>query len=220
MKILIQEELMNLLHSLRLGVISAGVRCEPSSIIFKNKIENSVVEIRNQLNLDEIKNLEAVASARDAYKKIGNDPNRYRPSADALLRRIVKGSDIYRINNVVDALNLISIQSGFSIGGYDINKIEVNIELGIGKKDEPYKGIGRGGVNISNLLVLRDARSAFGSPTSDSERTMITNSTNKILFIFFDFGIHSSLQEYLEACTGLLKEFCNARELHSQIVDF
>ncbi len=220
MKILIQEELMNLLHSLRLGVITAGIKCEPSSNKFRKKIENTVIEIRNQLNLDEIKNLEAVASARDAYKKIGNDPNRYRPSADALLRRIVKGSDIYRINNVVDALNLISIVSGFSIGGYDADKIEENIELGIGKKDEPYKGIGRGEVNISNLLVLRDAISAFGSPTSDSERTMITNSTKKILFIFFDFGIHSSLHENLDVCAGLLKKFCYAKELHSKIVEY
>lgn len=220
MKILIQKELMRLLNSLRLGVISAEIRCKSSSNKFREKIENAVVEIRNQVNLDEIKSLEVIASARDAYKIIGNDPNRYRPSADALLRRIVKGSDIYRINNVVDTLNLISIQSGFSIGGYDIDKIEGDIELGIGKKNEPYEGIGRGKFNISNLLVLRDARSAFGSPTSDSERTMITDSTNKILFIFFDFGNHSSLLQYLDASTNLLKRFCDARELHSEIVEF
>ena len=220
MKILIQEELIRLLNSLRLGVISAEVRCESSSDKFREKMKNTVLEIRNQLNLDEIKGLVVVASTREAYKIIGNDPNRYRPSADALLRRIVKGSDIYRINNVVDILNLISIQSGFSIGGYDTDKIEGNIELGIGKKNEPYEGIGRGELNIFNLPVLRDARSAFGSPTSDSERTMITDSTNKILFIFFDFGNHGSLLEYLDACTKLLKRFCTARELHSDIVEF
>ena len=220
MKISIQEELMRLLNSSRLGVISAKIRCGSSSDNLIEKIENTVVKIRNQLNLDEIKSLEVVASTRKAYRIIGNDPNRYRPSADALLRRIVKGSHIYRINNVVDTLNLVSIQSGFSIGGYDIDKIIGDIELGIGKKNEPYEGIGRGELNISNLPVLRDARSAFGNPTSDSERTMITDSTNKTLFIFFDFGNHSSLLQYLDTCSELLKRFCDAGELHSEIVEF
>ena len=130
MKISVHAEVLNLLPTIRLGTISATINCEPSSNEFIASIDDLAGEIRDQYNLEEIKNHEVIASTRNAYKKFGNDPNRYRPSADALLRRIVKDSDLYRINNVVDTLNLISIQSGFSIGGYDADKIEDSIEIG------------------------------------------------------------------------------------------
>ena len=69
---------------------------------------------------------------------------------------------------------MISIKTGFSIGGYDAAKIEGDIELGIGKENEPYEGLGRGVLNIHKLPVFRDEQGAFGSPTSDSERTGVS----------------------------------------------
>jgi DNA/RNA-binding domain of Phe-tRNA-synthetase-like protein len=208
------------LKSLRIGTLLADVVCHPSSDKLAGLIREAVEKIRDQYNLSDINKLEVIASARNAYKKCGNDPNRYRPSADALLRRIVKGSDLYKINNVVDVLNLVSIRSCFSIGGYDRVKLKGDIELGLGQKGEPYSGIGRGPVNITNLIVLRDKYGAFGSPTSDSERTMITGTTKEILFIFFDFELHTSLEENMNYCDRLLREYCQAKETGIRIFDF
>jgi len=136
MKTTAQPTLIELLTCFRLGEITAEIECRPSSSELLTTIKESIKDIRNQYSLEEINKLAVITSARDAYKKTGNDPSRYRPSAEALLRRIVKGSDLYMINNTVDTLNLVSIQSGYSIGGYDRDKLDGVIEIGIGSKDE------------------------------------------------------------------------------------
>lgn len=201
------------LKTFRLGIIQSKINCQPSTKELQLVIEEEVSSAQDKYSLDVVNKINIIAETRIAYKKLGNDPNRYRPSADSLVRRIVKGMGIYYINNVVDILNLISIQSGFSIGGYDLSSINGQIELGIGKEGEPFRGIGRGDLNITNLPVLRDSNGAFGSPTSDSERTMIKDTTMEILFIFFDFGYNSLLDEYLSMCADLLSVHCSASGL-------
>ena len=64
-----------------------------------------------------------------AYKRLGKDPNRYRPSAEALRRRILRGLPLYKIDTLVDIVNLVSIRSGYSIGGFDADKIVGGLEL-------------------------------------------------------------------------------------------
>ena len=209
--------IIKVLGAFRLGIIQSRIECRPSPIDLLSIIETEVSQVRRKFHLEEVNKIGIIAEARRAYKKLGNDPNRYRPSADSLIRRIVKGLGIYYINNVVDILNLISIQSGFSVGGYDLSAISGCMELGLGKELEPYKGIGRGEINITNLPVLRDKNGAFGTPTSDSERTMIKEITNNIVFIFFDFGLNPSLNEYLLKCSELLSLHCSAKELSIKI---
>jgi len=139
-------------------------------------------------------------------------------SSEALLRRIVKGSDLYYINNVVDQLNLVSISTGYSIGGYDADKIEGNVEFGIGRLNEPYIGIGRGELNIEGLPVFRDLKGAFGTPTSDSERTMVTEKTKKFLMVIIGFGANEKLNEASKMAVSLLKEFAGADKIEMNII--
>ena len=60
-----------------------------------------------------------IKESRLAYKAFGKDPSRYRVSSEALIRRIGQGKGLYEVNTVVDVNNLISIESGFSVGSYD-----------------------------------------------------------------------------------------------------
>ena len=212
MEIAADQPVNQKLNGFRLGWLESLITCQSSGRKLRLLIDEEGLNIQRKYRLEEVNKIRTIAETREAYKKLGNDPNRYRPSADSLMRRIVKGMGIYSINNVVDMLNLISIQSGFSIGGYDSSAISGNIELGIGKSGEPYNGIGRGDLNITNLPILRDDISAFGTPTSDSERTMIKDATHNILFVFFDFGCNSSLDEYLTKSTELLSVHCSAQK--------
>ena len=220
MELITKPLIIKTLSPFRLGVIQSSVQCIPSSIELISAIEKEVTQIKMKYPLDRVSKIESIHEVREAYRKLGNDPNRYRPAADSLIRRIVKGMQLYYINNVVDSLNLISIQSGFSIGGYDSSAITGNIELGIGRKNELYRGIGRGELNITNLPVLRDKNGAFGTPTSDSERTMIIDKTNRIIFIFYDFGWNSLLEKYLWKCTEYLSRFCFAQETSVHILEY
>ena len=142
--------------NLTLGCIQCDVQIAPADARLLALINQELASIEQSLDVSAINQLPAIHSSREAYKKLGKEPSRYRLSAEALLRRVVKGKGLYHINNAVDALNLVSAKSGFSIGGYDVDKIEGTINLGVGKTNEPYQAIGRGELNIEFLPLFRD----------------------------------------------------------------
>jgi DNA/RNA-binding domain of Phe-tRNA-synthetase-like protein len=131
---------------------------------------------------------------------------------------VVKGKGLYKINNVVDLLNLVSISTGFSIGGYDADKIEGDVELGVGEVNEPYEGIGRGILNIEGLATFRDEKGAFGTPTSDSVRTSVTDDTTRFLMVFLDYGGLDELEKAIELGVDFLKRFGNASGIEIEII--
>ena len=170
-KITISDRLEGKVPELQLSCILCDVIPVPVNGQLWNEIQLKINEIAASVSIEQISQLPAIAASRKAYKACGKDPARYRLSAEALLRRVVNRNELYQINNVVDALNLVSISTGFSIGGYDDDKIAGDVVFDIGKPGEPYIGIGRGELNIEGMPVFRDAKGAFGTPTSDSERT-------------------------------------------------
>ena len=126
-----------------------------------------------------------VEEARALYKAVGLDPTKTRPSNEALLRRVLKGEALYTVNTLVDALNLSSVREQMPFGLYDLDRVEPPVELRRGRPGESYEGIRKAAVNVDGRPVLSDARGAFGNPTSDSARTMITLDTRRTLVIAY-----------------------------------
>jgi DNA/RNA-binding domain of Phe-tRNA-synthetase-like protein len=214
MKISFDNSIVEYTDKYRLGlVLINNIIVSPAEENLETLVKTTIRQTESKFVISDINKMPAIESTRNAYKLAGNDPSRYRPSAESLLRRIVKKMGLNSINNIVDLLNIISIKTGFSIGGYDFDKIEGNIEFGIGRKSEHYIGIGRGILNIDYLPVLRDNKGAFGNPTSDSERTMINSNTNNILFVFYDFGKHDFLKPILEYTSELVKYHCDVKKI-------
>lgn len=212
------EELKSRCPELRLGCIGAEVAVAESSPELLSRINETIEQFNQRLIIENISKIPAIAASRKAYKACGKDPARYRLSAEALLRRVVSGKGLYQINNVVDQLNLVSVSTGFSIGGYDANQIQGNVNFGIGHSDEPYSGIGRGELNIEGLPVFRDDTGAFGTPTSDSKRTEVTVNTTRFLMVLVDFGGDSPLDEAVKMAVGLLGDFCHARNIEIKLI--
>lgn len=177
------------------------------------KIEEKTGQLSRTLQVEQISRLPAIAASRLGYKACGKDPARYRLSAEALLRRVVQGKGLYKVNNVVDLLNLVSITTGFSIGGYDADKVEGTIVFDTGGIDEPYQGIGRGMLNIEFLPVFRDKYGAFGSPTSDSVRTAVTSQTRRFLMMIVDFGTPELLEEATVLAMKLLQAYSSGTNM-------
>lgn len=201
------------------GLIQATIINTPHHEGLWREIESVSGEIREKYALDEVKHQPEIAAAREAYKKLGKDPNRYRPSAEALYRRLIKGYPLYKISTAVDLINYISLKTGYSINGFDAEKISGQIILGIGRSDEPFEAIGRGALNIENLPVYHDAAGAIGSPTSDSVRTSIEDHTKSVYLVVNDFsGNRESLGQALEISGTRLKEYCRAEALETVVV--
>ncbi len=205
----IEPGLKQKLPSITLGCIQAKVHVSPSPDVLSQFIHKNIEQIAVSLTAESIRQMDTVKATKDAYRSLGKDPNRYRPAAEALMRRIANGKGLYQISNVVDILNFISVKTGYSICGYDAHSISGEIVMGIGDTNEPYEGIGRGVLNIESLPVFRDDLGGFGTPTSDSVRTMITEKTNEILFIFIGLGDKNELEKALQETELLLKEYTN-----------
>lgn len=178
------------------------------------EINKFSVEYRAKYTTDSIKNMTPILATRQAYKSLGKDPSRYRPSSEALCRRMLKGLDLYQIDTLVDLINLVSIASGYSIGGFDADKIVGDrLILGVGEKDEPYEGIGRGLLNIESLPVYRDAVGGIGTPTSDNERTKITVDTKHLLTIINGYSGMDGLEEAAKYMEELLSRYAKAKSI-------
>ena len=212
----ISTEIKEKCPNIRLGLLQSDVHITVENPTLWDKIEQEANLILSQHK--ELPKLDAVQSARAAYKALGKDPSRYRPSAEALLRRIISGKELYSVNNVVNLINLISFRSGFSIGGYDADSIKGEIFLTKGLSTDVYEGLGRGLLNIENLPVLRDEIGAFGCPTSDSERTGTRHETKNCLWVFFDFGADRLLEQYLDESAELLKVFAQSKNIITKTI--
>jgi len=213
----ISETLSKKAGNIQLSCISCDVMVQQKNEALWNETNKKIITIAAELNVEQISQMPAVAASRKAYKACGKDPARYRLSAEALLRRVIKRKELYQVNNVVDLLNLVSISSGFSIGGYDADKITGKITFGIGEKDEPYEGIGRGELNIEFLPVFRDEKGAFGSPTSDSIRTAVSEKTKRFLMVIIDFG-GGQIQQATEHAVLLLQKYASAKNFEIKTV--
>ncbi|MCD7898385.1 MAG: hypothetical protein LUH22_00485 [Bacteroides sp.] len=169
------------------------------------EINSFTGELLATTTLEDIKRQPVIAATREAYKRCGKDPNRYRPSAEALRRRLMRNIPLYQIDTLVDIINLVSLKTGYSIGGFDADKIDgKHLELGIGKAGESFEAIGRGMLNIEGLPVYRDAQGGIGTPTSDEERTKMDLSTRHMLAIVNGYNGKGELQQAAEMIQYLL----------------
>ena len=160
----------------------------------------------------------AILATRSGYKALGKDPARYRGSAEALIRRVIAGKGLPRIHAVVDIINIVSVESRLPIGLYDLAHIRGDITFRAGRPGETYKGIGKYDLNLEDLPVFADAIGPHGSATSDSERTMVTLETKKVIAIIVSFGGTSGVQQWNQRLAELLAAYASGKAIESQVV--
>lgn len=199
--------------------IECSVVNTPTSARLTELLNDECDAIHKDLQLPDINKRAAIAATRKVCKALGKDPNRYRPSAEALCRRAVKESGLYTINTLVDLINLVSIRSGYSIGGFDLDRIEGDcITLGVGEEGEPFEAIGRGQLNIAGLPVFRDSIGGIGTPTSDNERTKLSLDTKRLLMTVNIYGEEMSPEDTVAYIRTLLDQFSECRDFEYRIV--
>lgn len=127
----------------------------------------------------------AIAAVRTMQKSFGFDPTRYRPSSEALLRRILKGQELYQINTAVDVNNLCSLDFGLPMCIYDLQHVRGTVRIQIAEPDTAYPGIGRQQFQVENKVIFADDQGVMGTTVSDSERTKVTTETTQMLLAIY-----------------------------------
>ena len=218
-QITLSEDILAACPDLHVLAIACRVRNTESDLRLWDEIAQEEEMVRQTMKLEEVNKWLPIRATRQAYKKLGKDPNRYRPSAEALRRRILRGLPLYRIDTLVDLINLVSIRSGYSIGGFDALKIQGDrLVLGVGKEGEVYRGIGRGELNIAGLPVYRDDIGGIGTPTSDEERTKIDMETTSLLMIINGYSGENGLMEAGRYAAERLRKYNEASDMEAMLI--
>ena len=215
----IDQTLYQTYSDIRLGLLQFHAAVKAPDNSFWDYMNNEVQpQIKSEIEGKEWNAIPGVRGSRAAYKAFGRNPGRYRVSSEALLRRIRRGDELYHVNSVVDVNNLISIESGLSVGSYDLAHIHGAVTLRKAEKGEGYTGIGKDFLDLENMLVLADGEGIFGSSMSDSTRAMVTEDTKEVLAAIYCFENDIDLQSLLNHAKEAFQKFAGAQDVETWIV--
>ena len=213
----IDESLKERCQEAALGLLQCKVDVYADPEEFLAMLNGKIAEL-SEVELSQANKREKIQSTRKAYKALGKEPNRYRSSAEAMCRRIAKERGLYYINNVVDINNYLSIKSGYSMGTYDLAHTKGDIIWMRAPEGTAYRGIGKDVLNIEFLPVLFDEEGPFGNPTSDNDRTMITDATKDLLLVYYAFDGDGDLPALLEEAKELLEKYAGGVDFECKIL--
>ena len=210
------------LPGIKLGLIEAdGVRVAPSGPELLQALDEVCLRRARELSTAEaVANLDSVRAVREMFRAWGVDPARYRPSGEALLRRVAQGKGLYRVSNVVDLNNLGSCEAGWPFGSYDRSRFNFPVVFRSGRAGESYEAIGKRTWALEGQPVLTDNAGPFGSPFSDSTRTMVADATSQVLTVIFVPASASgaSLTQAIERHAERLREHAGATAVRTAVV--
>jgi DNA/RNA-binding domain of Phe-tRNA-synthetase-like protein len=174
------------LPGVKLGTVEAdGVRVAPAGLELAQLLAEVCERKRRDLTVESLADEKSVREVRAMFRAWGMDPSKYRPSSEALLRRVIQGKGLYCVSNVVDVGNLGSIETGWPFGCYDRSRVQPPVEFRHGVADEAYEGIGKQTWHLQGRPLLSDSQGPFGSAISDSTRSMITESAHDLLAVLY-----------------------------------
>jgi DNA/RNA-binding domain of Phe-tRNA-synthetase-like protein len=201
-----------------LGCVAAEVQAGETPAGLNDELKKREAEILGLAEPKSVLEAGAVLATRAGYKALGKDPARYRGSAEALLRRAIAGKGLPRINAVVDVINLVSVESRMPVGLYDLEQVRGEIVFRAGRAGETYKGIGKYDLNLEGLPLFADEVGPHGSATSDSERTMVTAGTTRVIAIIVSFGGSAELEKWMKRMCELLTMYASGRNCEMAVV--
>lgn len=217
MRLRIQEDLREAFEGLRASLLRVdGLRVETKKEELEDYKEESFRRLRRQFSLESLKDESRIRAYRDFFWKVGIDPTKVRPASEALLRRVLRGRDIPRINTLVDSYNLASMESRIALAAFDLSTLQGDLHLRFAREGEEFLGIGmRDPISLSGgeVVVEDDLGLVAVYPYRDAERTKVTLDTEDVLVIVCGVpGIdREALDEALERSRELITRFCGGR---------
>ena len=219
MEFVISDRIRAAAPAYRAIVVTADVVNRPTDDALWAHLHRVADDVRANYAMEQVNKREAIAATRRAYKACGKEPNRYRPSSEALMRRMVKGLELYRTLSVIDLINVLSVETGHSIGGFDADKIVgTTLTLGVGDEGEPYEAIGRGQLNIAGMPVWRDSLGGIGTPTSDNDRTKLSEDSVHLLTIINMHGMENAADVVVARAEELLRTYADAENIVTTLI--
>jgi DNA/RNA-binding domain of Phe-tRNA-synthetase-like protein len=142
-KLFVAEEISKTFPALRIAALVArGIDNEGTNSELQQLKHAAAVRMFNEFDNDRLGQLPEIEAWRQAYRTFGVKPRDSRPTAEAFLRRLIKGADFPTISKAVDAYLLVETDYYLPVGGYDLDTITGDIRLRFSGGDEPFIPLG------------------------------------------------------------------------------
>jgi len=167
-----------------------------------------VREFRERLRLDTLKDEPHLRAYRDFYWRVGLDPTKIRPASEALLRRVLQGKELPRINTLVDSYNLASMKTHIAIAAFDAAHTHGDLRMRLARAGEEFLGIGMDApVVLKGVEVVCEDDEGLVAvyPYRDSHRTRATTATTGTFFM--TCGVPGIERSTLIESAAVTKEF-------------
>ncbi|HEX4956083.1 MAG TPA: phenylalanine--tRNA ligase beta subunit-related protein [Thermoanaerobaculia bacterium] len=149
--------------------------------------------------LDTLTQDPVVAALRRLFKEAGCDPSRYRPSSEALLRRVLKGEDLPAVHPFVDVNNALSVELAVPSCVMAAGTFGEPVVLRSGRAGEVLDSM-RGPLDLEGKPLLADEAGPFGTPITDSHRVKVRPETREAWLVAY---LPAGLMAVEEALTTL-----------------
>jgi DNA/RNA-binding domain of Phe-tRNA-synthetase-like protein len=194
----IDDHIRQNVPGLRLGILHYDdVSLSATPVMLKGRINLFLENMRYEYLDKSAADVPGISQWRKIFKTVGMDPSRYRPSSEALVRRVLQNKPFHWIHTGVDVNNFLSLQFGLPAGLYNRDLIEGDVCLRLGRNGETYEGLNGREISCEGKLVLVDENGPFGSPFTDSVRTSVKEDATRLLHVFFiypDFALYTDEQ--------------------------
>lgn len=205
----IDDKLYHKVPNLAIGLISYyHIAVGPSPQMIEGRFRFFQEVLSMELQEKELTDYDGIRAWREQFKQLGISPSRYRPSHEALFRRIKKGSFLESSHSAIDVNNLFSLEYQIPVGLYDTAQLDGPITLRLGNEQETYEGLNGREFSAHGKLVSVDNLGPFGSPIVDSTRTAVMKETTEATQIFYlnpSLG-HQNATELLERASQMFTQ--------------
>jgi DNA/RNA-binding domain of Phe-tRNA-synthetase-like protein len=169
-----------------LSLLIKGVKVERRCPELERFAERIVDEMKGRYKLDALKDVPTFRAYRDFFWQVDIDPTKSRPAAEALIRRVLAGKQLPRINSLVDTYNLASIKTEIALAAFDVDKLHGDLYMRFATEGEEFVGIGmqkptrlKGG----EVVISDKERIVALYPHRDSDCSKVTEETSKVLLL-------------------------------------
>jgi DNA/RNA-binding domain of Phe-tRNA-synthetase-like protein len=194
-----------------------GLKIQKKDVALEKFKLEVMKQVRNDYNLDDVKDHPTFRAYRDFFWRIGIDPTKIRPAAEALIRRILAGKTLPCINTLVDVYNLASIKSRIALATFDADQLEGDLLMRFAEEGEQFYGIG-----MEKPLILKGGEIVISDkeklvavyPYRDADNTKVTDKTENITVVVC--GVPSipkqDLENAYQVTVEYIKRFCGGEK--------
>jgi len=174
-------------------------------------------QVQNSLDSESFKEHPNIAALQEVHRSFGSNPNKFPPSVQALVKRVLKGGALPSINSLVDIYNIISLKYIVCAGAEDLDACEGDIRLAFAEGTESFRPLGEEKKDppATGELVYKDDKGVICRKLNwrEGDRTKITNSTKNAVVVLEGFAplTREELSKALDELAGMLQKYCRAQ---------